>query len=206
MKKKKVNISVDELLQTETTPNNGGEIQSGETDNALFGNVASVEQPAAVEPVAAETVAEQKELLSDVDNILNNLNDYQSAVPENELPEIKKRRRRTKLEMQQGGGVAQPAGEQGFVIPGSLFVTVNDMVFSSAFGFIDSLASKRPIDPAILRLSEQQIKDLTPIADAAIKQMKLSSDPVTVFYGSLAAIYLTNYLTIKQIQKIQNAK
>lgn len=83
------------------------------------------------------------------------------------------------------------------IIPGRLFVTVCDNAMVSAVGAVDAWLSKNPINTDLLKLSEQQITDLSPLAEEAIKAMKLENDPVTVYFGSLAAIYISNYLALK---------
>lgn len=83
------------------------------------------------------------------------------------------------------------------IIPGRLFVTVCDNAMVSAVGAVDAWLSKNPINTDLLKLSDQQITDLSPLAEEAIKAMKLENDPVTVYFGSLAAIYISNYLALK---------
>lgn len=101
---------------------------------------------------------------------------------------------------------AEPVKTQ-FIIPGKLFVTVCDNTLVGTVGLLDSLISDKPIDTNLIRLQPDQIDQLAPLAEEAIKAMKLENDPISVYFGSLAAIYISNYLTLKTyIMKQEYAK
>jgi len=109
-----------------------------------------------------------------------------------EVPEEKRKRKPRKPKE-----AAPEAARVQLIIPGRLFVTVCDNALVGGIGALDAWISKKPIDTDLLKLSEQQINDLAPLAEEAVKAMKLENDPITVYFGSLAAIYISNYLQLR---------
>lgn len=149
------------------------------------------------EPAKTET----KNPLESSNELLKSLSGYTSELPTSELSEVKKRSRRTKEQMTTG---APP--QQVILIPPSLFTTVCDHVVTGAFGWLDTLISKDPIDTSVMRLTDKQIKDLDPLAEAVIKELKISDRPIEAFVYSLLAIHTMNYMTLKQLAKIEKMK
>lgn len=138
---------------------------------------------------APEKKVEEKEF--DLESIMK---EYGAPVPD----EKKKRGRKPRASKE-----PEPARVQ-MIIPGRLFVTVCDNAAISAIGALDSWISKKPINTDLLKLTDQQIADLSPLAEEAIKAMKLENDPISVYFGSLAAIYISNYLQLRAMMNKMN--
>lgn len=172
-----------------------------EPDNTNVGNVGitSPEHPEEKKVKEIENKHPAEKVESEIDKALN---EYKSAPAEESMSPKKRTRKQRKPK--------EPEQEQhAFVIPGDLFVTVCDNVMTGGIGLIDSLiAPKDPVDTNHLRLTEKQTAQLGPIAEAALKEMKLSDKPIEVFFGSLGAIYLSNYFTLRNHMKYEsnNAK
>ena len=92
-------------------------------------------------------------------------------------------------------------------VPGRLFLTVHSRVFTGAVGLIESFR-KNPMPDAYIQalgLSEDDLnnQDLILAAEEAIKAMKIEQNPIAVFYGSLGAIFLNNYMMLVAFMKQQ---
>lgn len=86
-------------------------------------------------------------------------------------------------------------------VPGKLFLGMCDRVIVGGISFIDGMVSKNPIPKEYLHLDKETLEDeeLIILAEAAIKEMKLEDKPIPVFFGTLAGLYITQYMGIKQL-------
>lgn len=98
----------------------------------------------------------------------------------------------------------QPINNQ--LISGSLFITLIDFVFPLIIGFINNRFSKTKIDGSKLKLTDEQRKDLKPLADEAVKYMNLSANPVLLFTLSLGGLYVMNFFLQKELAELQQQK
>ena len=81
------------------------------------------------------------------------------------------------------------------IIPGRLFNSLVNQVGVGAFGIIDTLTNKNPIPTKLLGLNKEQLDDpdLVRMAEECVKAMKLQDDPITVYFGTIGLMFLTNY-------------
>lgn len=98
----------------------------------------------------------------------------------------------------------QPINNQ--LISGSLFITLIDYVFPLIIGFINNRFSKTKIDGSKLKLTDEQRKDLKPLADEAVKYMNLSANPVLLFTLSLGGLYVMNFFLQKELVELSQTK
>jgi hypothetical protein len=107
----------------------------------------------------------------------------------------------TTTEVKQGRG--RPKGgrfDKSFsssIITGALFMLFIDLVIPALITLINNKVSKKKIRAEQLKLSNDQRKELEPIADEVAKQINLQGNPVTVLVASLAAIYLGNLMLLR---------
>lgn len=186
MARKKISIFNDEEQSTKSDDSQNG---NSETNPALSENVERTEES---EGSAAE---KQADGIKDINDLLNQ---YSEEIPDFDLPERKKRGRKPKTE--------SAPGEYNYVIPGKTFVVISDMVVCSAFGFIDRLTNKNPIDTTLMRLRDQQIADLEELGAAASKELFKGRNALEVFAISLCTIQLTNYITLRQFDELNRKK
>lgn len=87
-------------------------------------------------------------------------------------------------------------------IPGSLFVRMHVMVVANGLSALDVLIAKKNAIPAeMLSMEEKVIMELAPVAELAMKQMKLEENPIAAFYIMFGAGMLSNYMSIKALIK-----
>lgn len=167
-----------------------------ETENAERGNDkenGNAQANTGLSENAERPNTAEKNPVEEVDDLLNQ---YAEKLPDFEIPERKKRKKK----------LIEPStpDEHSFVIPGRTFVVLSDMVVCSAFGFIDRMTNKNPIDIQLMRVQEQQIKDLEELGAAASKELFKGRSALEVFALSLLAIQFTNYFTLRQLEEIKN--
>lgn len=190
---KKQNETVQEKTLTETpdTPpaGNVGSVTSAEPPN----------EPEHPEEKKVKAIEEKKPEPKNLEDSINSaLGSYNTVPDETKLSKVKKtRKRRT--------SVPEEPQKLSFEIPGSLFTNVCDSVLTGGIGVIDSLvAPDNPVDVNKIKLTEKQIEQLSPVAEAAVREMKLSDKPIEVFFGSLAAIYMSNYFALRNHMKYES--
>lgn len=189
--------------------NDGATTPAGGADNGAIGFIENI-----VDDENSKTFAElqeQNDAQQATENIINPppverneefdvdkiLKEYGADV----APEKKTRRPRKPKD------AAPETARVQMIIPGKLFVTVCDNTATSIVGALDSWLSKTPLDMELLKLRPEQVDQLAPLAEEAIKAMKLENDPITVYFSSLAAIYISNYMTLRAMfNKMQKEK
>jgi hypothetical protein len=106
--------------------------------------------------------------------------------------ETKKRGRKSNEEKQKAA----------LIIPGSLFVRVHNYVGAGALSLLDSYISKKnPIPAEMLTLEEKIIQELAPLAELAMKEMKVEENPVGAFYLSFGALMVSQFMNLKAMIK-----
>jgi len=83
------------------------------------------------------------------------------------------------------------------VVTGALFLLLIDFVIPNVICMVNNKMSRKKINPALLKLTEEQRKELEPLADEVARQINLKGDPKMIFIASLAAIYIGNFMLIK---------
>lgn len=140
-----------------------------------------------------EEIASQAAEYSDVAEITETVNTEESTSGEVAPTEVKKRTRKPRKSKE----VEQP--KAAFKVPGKLFIGVLDKVFSGVIVSVDTWVSKYPVKKEWICLSKDQLEDaeLITLAEEALKEMKLESKPIPVFFGTLGMIYITNYMHVR---------
>lgn len=110
-------------------------------------------------------------------------------------PEIKGKRTRKK----KGENDSEFAGIIGgsSIVSGALFLLLIDFIIPNIICLLNNKVSKKKINPSLLKLLDEQKKELEPIADEVAKLINLKGNPMTILIASLAAIYLGNFMLIK---------
>jgi hypothetical protein len=115
--------------------------------------------------------------------------------PENEQQEQPKKRGRKKKEE------IPVIGSNSSIITGALFLLFIDFIIPNILCMVHNRVSKKKMKPDLIKLTDEQKKELEPIADEVAKQINLQGSPVTILAASLAAIYLGNFFMNKQALK-----
>lgn len=96
----------------------------------------------------------------------------------------------------------------GELITGALFLTLIDLVFplliSAAHNYFAAKSGK--IKPDDLMLTAEQKRQLSPIADKVVKQLKLSANPNTVLILTMAGLYGMQYAVARLELKAKEEK
>ncbi len=123
---------------------------------------------------------------------------------ETDLREIDKiiQSEKSDKEEKRGRKSKEEKARAAFIIPGSLFVRVHNYVGAGAIGLLDSYISKdNPVPRELVSMDEKMIQELAPLAELAMKQMKIEENPIAAFYVSFAAIMASNYMSVKTLIK-----
>lgn len=113
---------------------------------------------------------------------------------ENVSDEPKKRGRKKKSDL-------PVIGSNSSVITGALFLLFIDFIIPNILCFFHNRISKKKMNPSILKLSDEQKKELEPIADEVAKQINFKGSPVAILAASLGAIYISNFMMNKATLK-----
>lgn len=120
---------------------------------------------------------------------------------ENDLAEIDKIIAEEKTE-KRGRKTKEEKQKAALIIPGSLFVRVHNYVGTSAISLLDSYITKQnPVPSELLSMDEKLIMELAPLAELAMKQMKIEENPIAAFYVSFGSIMVSNYMSVKTLIK-----
>lgn len=135
-----------------------------------------------------DTKTESKPITDRKAELLKQMEEFSSDAPTVDKPETEPRGRKKRED------------KSKVVIPGRLFLGVCDRLSASGIGMLDAMLSNDPIDPRILMLDQQGKDDLLPLAQEALKELKLEENPVQAFFLSLFIGQLTMYGTIKAME------
>jgi hypothetical protein len=89
----------------------------------------------------------------------------------------------------------------GDLIDGGLFLTMINLIFPMLIAFANNYFSDDKINPEKLKLTKEQIKDLTPITDQAMKQISLTGNPIVILCIGLCAAFGINLMALKMEQQ-----
>lgn len=165
------------------------------------------------EPVKleAETNAEPETNTSNVTNVgesesEGNNNDTSSATDsyKTDLADIDAiiKGQKENKEEKRGRKSKDEKARQAILIPGTLFVRVHNYVASGAIGLLESYISKdNPVPRELVSMDEKMIQELAPLAELAMKEMKIEENPIAAFYISFGSIMVSNYMSVKSLIK-----
>ncbi len=87
-----------------------------------------------------------------------------------------------------------------FIISGKIFTMLNDKIITSIIAFADRIISKdKAVTAKELQMDMKEYEELASAAEAAMKAMNLTDNPIAVFYGALISMQLAKLMTIKAI-------
>lgn len=186
-RKKKIKIDETENQETQTVE----QTESGEqvTNDEDVGNVIDIEpnEPETEKEITPETGHDP---LEDLKNLL----DDDFSEPLEVAGEKKKRGRKSKT--------APVESTPSMVVPPKLFILISDRLSAAGTALVHNLVSKEKIDGDLLIIKDQEtIEELVPLAEAALKEMRLQDHPIAVFFGSLVAAQLTKLIMLKAMMK-----
>lgn len=94
----------------------------------------------------------------------------------------------------------------GQFITGALFLLLIDMLVPLLIGLLNDRFGKTSIDVKKLKLTPEQKRELEPVCDAVVKYINFTANPVILLLISLSGIYGLNFMALKQMAKIEQAK
>ena len=179
-RRKKIKVTTNE-----ETPEVITETKSAEesTDFGNFDNDAPVIDP----PAGNESESEEQNETVEEKDYSQDLADIDKLIAENTTES--KRGRKSKEEK----------ARAQIKIPGRLFTMVNDKVLTSGIAALDAWMTKdgNSIPAHWLALTKDQLDEMAPVGDLAVKALNLEEEPVTAFYVMLGGMYLSNFLQLK---------
>lgn len=188
MKKFKTSQNTDEtetevITETAQAENSA---DSGDLSNVRGADNDEVPEAVTSEPTTpAESINKSQEILNSVKEFI-------------EVPKKRGRRSKRASEPEPEPAIKAP------LIPGTLAVEILDTVTTSASAAADAWLTKkgkRSLPPEAFAMSKEQKTTLAPLAEKALEEMKLSDNPVEVFFGTWGLLALSNFMLAKQLQK-----
>jgi len=89
----------------------------------------------------------------------------------------------------------------GELISGSMFLFFVDLVVPFAIASLNNWKSKTKIDGDKLSIPKEQMKQLIPLAEAVVKQLRISGNPVLLLIFGLVTIYGIQFAAVKALAK-----
>ena len=96
----------------------------------------------------------------------------------------------------------QPVIESSPVITGALMMMLIDLALPHLMAFANNKLNKKgkKIKASDLQMTNDQRKELEPVADQVAKEMMLQANPLTVLIISMIGIYGINFMSLKTDQ------
>lgn len=112
-------------------------------------------------------------------------------------PKGKRGRPRKDEPLQNSGGPTQIEGEA--LISGALMLMLIDLALPNLISFANNKFNKKgkKIKASDLQMTEEQRRDLEPLADQVAKEMMLKASPLSVLIISMIGIYGINFMMLK---------
>jgi hypothetical protein len=95
------------------------------------------------------------------------------------------------------GGFGEPAINENPIISGALLVMLIDIALPNLMAIINNKVSKKKIKASSLQLSEDERKQLEPLANQVAQEMSVKANPLTVLIISLVSMYGMKLMTQK---------
>jgi len=89
----------------------------------------------------------------------------------------------------------------GELITGSMFLFFIDLVVPFAIASLNNWKSATKIDGDKLSIPKEQMKQLIPLADAVVKQLRISGNPIALLIFGLITIYGIQFAALKALAK-----
>jgi hypothetical protein len=91
----------------------------------------------------------------------------------------------------------EPPKLSGMLISGGLFLMLVNLCLPLFFAMCNNFLSKDKINPEHLKLTKEQIKELDPVCDAAMKQASITGNPIVLLFMGIFAAMGMNYMMWK---------
>lgn len=94
-------------------------------------------------------------------------------------------------------GPVEPPKLTGMLISGGLFLMLVNLCLPLFFAVVNNFFSKDKLNPDNLKLTKEQIKELDPVCDAAMKQASVTGNPVLLLILGICTAMGMNYMMWK---------
>lgn len=91
----------------------------------------------------------------------------------------------------------QPVKLSGMLVDGGLFLMLINLCLPLFFSVVNNFFSQDKINPEKLKLTKEQIKELDPVCDAAMKQASVTGNPVMLLLLGICTAMGMNYMIWK---------
>lgn len=91
----------------------------------------------------------------------------------------------------------EPPKLSGMLISGALFLMLVNLCLPLGFSVINNFFNKDKLNPEHLKLTKEQIKELDPVCDAAMKQASVTGNPVLLLVLGICTAMGLNYMVWK---------
>jgi hypothetical protein len=143
-----------------------------------------------------ETAPKSSSNNKEIDDLLSG---YKEKIEINE-PAAIERAKETRGRKKKTQEPAQPEIQTSPVITGALMMMLIDLGLPHLIAFANNKLNKKgkKIKASDLRMTEEQRKELEPVADQVAHEMMLQANPLTVLIISMIGIYGINFMMLKQ--------
>jgi hypothetical protein len=162
-------------------------------------------------PSSEEILSEMKQsppMVSSLNDVEKLLQDYNEPlkVDEPAAQDFVKKKRGRKPGQKNGAAKDEftgiPGIDQNFinenpVISGGLLILLIDLALPNIMCFVNNKVSKQKIKASSLQLTEDERKQLEPLADQVAREMAVKANPLTVLIISLVSMYGMKLMTQK---------
>ena len=94
----------------------------------------------------------------------------------------------------------EPPKLSGMLISGGLFLMLVNLCLPLFFALCNNFISKDKINPDHLKLTKEQVKELDPVCDEAMKQASVTGNPIVLLFLGIFAAMGMNYMMWKMKQ------
>jgi|GEM_PF-1976715 hypothetical protein len=84
------------------------------------------------------------------------------------------------------------------LLSGAMFLLLIDLIIPNLLVFLNNKSSKKKMKATALQLTNEQKRELAPLADEVAKQVAMKGNPLTIFIVSLLGIYGLNFMMLRQ--------
>lgn len=89
----------------------------------------------------------------------------------------------------------------GTLIDGGLFLVMINLLFPMLIALGNNFFSDKKIDPKKLKLADDQIKELKPVAEKVLAQMTVKGNPMVILVVGLVCAFGINFMAVKMDEK-----
>ncbi len=93
------------------------------------------------------------------------------------------------------------ASFSGTLIDGGLFLTMINLLFPMLIALGNNFFSDKKIDPKKLKLADDQIKELKPVAEKVLQQISVKGNPMLILCIGMVCAFGINFMAVKMDEK-----